>query len=516
MSTKKVLFIISIIFQITVLCMLFFSISASLISIPVIANILLILFLFVKKSENELNAFLPEINKLLELKGNFNIKFGAKIFQNFFAKLEESFKKCHSITTDLTEKIFTVLDQGLVIKDHSTKGIEECKSIKNAIETASEQQENILSTIEELTAAISETAEVTAKDNKRCIELSELTQKTSEFTTEGQKQAGVVKNSFQNLKDSSKELDEQMKVLQKGSQSIENIIDAIKNIASQTNLLALNAAIEAARAGEHGKGFAVVAEEVKKLATQTSNSTELVKKEIDNIQKITKLTLNASSNTIDSLQKSEQQFNLLDKNLFQIIAQVKDMVTIIQEVTDNFQETSARTQQMSGAMQNVSHSVSEITNKLTGIDGEVDEFLNQQNKLLNLSKVLINFASTLDSMEKRYFLELRLEDHKNWVKTLEKAIESKNPNIQLILDHKLCKFGKWYFNYAPSIEERQIFESIDRPHQLIHLTGKKIIDAIRKNNFYEAQNIFKNETLKLMNEIESLFENYKLSLAKNI
>ena len=131
-----------------------------------------------------------------------------------------------------------------------------------------------------------------------------------------------------------------MRLIQKSSEQINDIIQVISEIASQTNLLALNAAIEAARAGEHGLGFAVVADEVRKLAERSSEAAK----------EITQLIKESSRRVVEGANLSEK----VGASLKGIVEAVDKTAAGIARIASSTETQAASATQVKTAIRSVS------------------------------------------------------------------------------------------------------------------------------------------------------------------
>lgn len=95
--------------------------------------------------------------------------------------------------------------------------------------------------------------------------------------------------------------------------NIGSIADTIKRISDQTNLLALNATIEAARVGEAGRGFAVVAKEVGKLAGESKDSIEIIRKAVADVQTSAGEMVPAQRSVASSMTRYKDSFDQVVK-----------------------------------------------------------------------------------------------------------------------------------------------------------------------------------------------------------
>ena len=174
----------------------------------------------------------------------------------------------------------------------------------------------------------------------------------------------------------------QVQSLDQDMGKISEVTSIIQDIAEQTNLLALNATIEAARAGDAGKGFAVVANEVKNLASQTSQATDQIAEQLAHLQGETKGAvdaINAVVNTIQSLDEvaasisvAVEQGGAATQEIGRSVEQVSQRTT---EVTSNIEGVTVAAQSTGDAAENVMGSASDLEQQAENLDKSVGAFL---------------------------------------------------------------------------------------------------------------------------------------------
>jgi len=186
------------------------------------------------------------------------------------------------------------------------------------------------------------------------------------------------------------------------SKEIDQIVEAISNIAGQTNLLALNAAIEAARAGEHGRGFSVVAEEVRKLAEQSQEAAKQISGLISVIQTDT-------NEAVLAMNQGTQEVKIGTTLVGNSGEAFKEIQNIVSDVSGKVQAISASVEELSSSSLQIVDSVNEI-DKLSGKSSEetqsvsaaTEEQSASVQEIASASQTLANIAVELQKKASKF------------------------------------------------------------------------------------------------------------------
>lgn len=245
-----------------------------------------------------------DLTQRLAVETNDEVGNLARQFNAFVERMQNTLRDVHSTSR-------TVLTASMEI-DNGT----------NELATRTEQSaanlQQTSSSMEEITSTVQHTTQ-------SADQASQLSQSALEVARQGGDVMQRVESTMGTINDSATQ--------------IGDIITMIDSIAFQTNILALNASVEAARAGEHGRGFAVVAEEVRNLASRSSNAASEIR------------TL------IDSSMKHTQEGSTLVRDAG---ATMQDIMQSVTRVTDVIAEISAGAREQNAGIGEINTAVAEM------------------------------------------------------------------------------------------------------------------------------------------------------------
>jgi len=262
------------------------------------------------------------------------------------------------------------IDDTLQSVSHSTVSLQHASTeiAKGSQELAS-RTEQAAANLQQTTASMEQIAAVVNNASESAQQANQLALSTRDIAHQGLNAMQGVQKTMGSISESSSQIGE--------------IVTMIESIAFQTNILALNASVEAARAGEHGRGFAVVAQEVRILASRTSEASKSISELISTSSERTLSGVSQVKAASDTLHSMMQSIERVADVVAEISAGAKEQSVGIGQVNDAVNELDSMTQHNASMVEESSAAAAELREQADRLSALVGSF-----KLSNIPPIV--------------------------------------------------------------------------------------------------------------------------------
>jgi methyl-accepting chemotaxis protein len=212
--------------------------------------------------------------------------------------------------------------------------------------------------------------------------------------------AQVLKQSAENGLSASREMAEAIGKIHTISSTIVDIIKVVEDFAERTNLLAMNAAIEAAHSGTAGRGFAVIANEIKNLASASTEQARKIRESITEISSRIEKGVEANARMISSLDTVSGGAQLTLQSIVTIgnalnsqrnaSDQLRKNLTVLSETADEIRKEADK-QQEDGKQ--VEKRIEELLTISESLKKEIESIVSENNEIVQMIQQLAIISS---------------------------------------------------------------------------------------------------------------------------